>query len=231
MRSTFGVFVLAMVASPLLAQQPPVMQKLTELNAAAPQASMSDLQAAAAINAKAYSAAKKTCAPASLTVSEVTPVTGAGVILQAVLSGKIRNAWTLYANHVGCPGDDTIRYLVLQLADGSLKAARVNQGRTLANPTIMRDTSSMAALAALRQAKLLDSNCKGDDMAMGPTRVVGKSKDLGPEQFGVRYVGGWSEVWQFRTCGKKFDVPIDFNADGDGGAYTNVKASAVTLAP
>jgi len=131
---------------------------------------------------------------------------------------------------VGCPGEDTVRYMVLQLRDKSLRAARVNEGRSLANPTIMRDTSAMAALAALRQAKIVDPSCKGDDMAMGSTRVVSRSKDLGPEKFGSRYAGSWSEVWQFRTCGRTFDVPIDFTADGDGGAYTNVKASAATLA-
>jgi hypothetical protein len=208
-----------------------VLQRLNEINAKAPQPSLAELQAAVETGAKAYSAAKNTCAPASVKVSEVAPISGAGVILPSILGGKIRNAWTLYAKHVGCRGEDTIRYMVLQLPNGSLRGARVNEGRSFANPTIMRDTSAMAALAALRQAKAIDPACTGDDMAMGPTRVTVKSKDLGPETYGVRYVGSWSEVWQFRTCGKKFDVPIDFTADGDGGAYTNVKASAVTVAP
>lgn len=231
MRSIVWLVALSALAGPALAQQPLVLQKITALNAGAPQPAMADLQIAVVTNAKAYAAAKASCSPTSVTIAEVAPITGAGVILQSVLSGKIRNAWTLYASHAGCPGDKEIRYMVLQLPDGSLKAARVNQGHALANPAIMRDASTTAALAALARAKALDPACKGDDMTMGPTRVITKSKDLGPEIFGVRYVGGWSEVWQFRTCGKSFNVPIDFAADGDGGAYTNVKASGVTAAP
>jgi len=231
MRFCWAAAAAFLASTPAIAQQSLVIERITQLNAKAPQPPVIDLQAAVETGAKAYSAAKKICAPMSVKVSEVSPITGAGVILPAVLSGKIRNAWTLYGDHVGCPGDGTVRYMVLQLADGSLKGARVNQGRSLANPSIMRDTSTAAALAALRQAKIVDPACTGDDMAMGSTRVLSKSKDLGPDTFGVRYVGGWSEVWQFRTCGKNFDVPIDFTADGDGGAYTNVKTSAVTVAP
>ena len=230
MRISWGLALLAVTTTPALAQQQLVIDRLTDLNAKAPQPPIPVLQAAVQTGASAYSAAKKTCSPTSVQVSEVAPITGAGVILPAILSGKIRNAWTLYANHVGCPGEDTVRYMVLQLPDDSLRAARVNEGRSLANPTIMRDTSAMAALAALRQAKIVDPSCKGDDMAMGSTRVVSRSKDLGPEKFGSRYAGSWGEVWQFRICGRTFDVPIDFTADGDGGAYTNVKASAATFA-
>jgi hypothetical protein len=80
-------------------------------------------------------------------------------------------------------------------------------------------------MAAFQKSVTLDAKCDGKDMKMGPTRVSSQGADLGPDVYGVRYVGSWSEVWQFETCGKTFDVPVEFTADGDGGAYTNIKSA------
>jgi hypothetical protein len=231
MRFIIGLAAVALAAGPAFGQYQVVIDKLNELNSKAPQPAMPEFEQAVAETAKAYSVAHNSCAPTSLKLTDIAPVTGARGILQAVMSGQMRNAWTVYAQHIGCAGDNPFRYLILQSPDGSLKALRVNEGRTLANPSIMRDTSATAALSALQKARSLDPTCKGESMAMGPTRVTERSKDLGPEIFGVRYVGNWTEVWQFQTCGKKIDVPILFTPDGDGGAYTVVKADGVTLVP
>jgi hypothetical protein len=67
-------------------------------------------------------------------------------------------------------------------------------------------------------------------MKIGATHVTGESKDLGPETYGVRYAGSWTEAWQVEACGgTKFEVPIQFTADGDGGAYINVRANNVRV--
>lgn len=231
MRWIVGLIALGLVTGQSLAQHPMVLDKLNELNAKAPQPSMAELEQAVAAMAKAYSEHNKSCAPTSLRLSEVAPITGARGILQAVMAGKLRNAWTVYASYGGCSGNNAFRYIIVQKADGSLQAALVNEGRTLANPSIMRDTSAIAAMTALQRGRSLDPGCTGDKMTMGPTRVVEQSKDLGPEVYGARYVGNWTEIWRFETCGKKFDVPIQFTPDGDGGAYTNIKADAVTVVP
>jgi hypothetical protein len=155
-------------------------------------------------------------------LSGVAPITGARGIMAAVMAGKLRNAWIVYADHVGCAGNNPVRYMIMQPADGMLRAVRVNEGRTFANPVLMRDTGTAAALAALQKSKATNANCGGETMKMGPTRVTSQSADLGPEIYGVRYVGKWTEIWQFETCGLKVDVPVEFTPDGDGGAYTNV---------
>ena len=231
MRWIIGLAATCLAASGAIAQQQLVLDKLNELNGKAPLPPMAELETAIATTAKAYGEHNKTCVPTSLKLSELAPITGARGILQAVMAGQMRNAWTVYVDHVGCAGPNPYRYIIMQKPEGSLQAALVNEGRTLANPSIMRDTSAMAAMAALQKGRSLDSGCTGDEMDMGPTRVVEQSQDLGPEIFGARYVGTWTEVWQFQTCGKKFDVPIQFTPDGDGGAYTNIKHDAVAVVP
>jgi hypothetical protein len=213
---------LVSASSSAFAQNQMVLDTLRGLDAKAPQPSLADLTSTIAATAKAYAEAHKTCAPTSVNLSGVAAITGASGILAAVIAGKLRNAWTVYAEHVGCPDNVVVRYMVLEPAEGSLRAVRVNEGRTFANPVIMRDTSAAVAVAALQKGRSVDGTCNGDAMKMGPTRVTSQSKDLGPEIFGVRYVGKWTEVWQFQTCGMKIDVPVEFTPDGDGGAYTRI---------
>ena len=216
---------------PAFAQHPMVLDKLAQINARAPQPALADLQGAAAVTARAYGAANKACVPKSIELSDVAPITGARDVLQGVLAGKLRNGWSGFANHVGCVDAPVVHYMFVQQADGSLAANIVNEGRTLANPVLIRDTSAAAALAALQLARKSDAKCDGAAMKMGPTRVVSRSADLGPEYYGARYAGSWTEAWEFRTCGRAFSVPVEFRPDGDGGAYTRVKAEAVALLP
>lgn len=213
------------------AQHPMVVSKLQEINAQAPQPSPDQLRQAVAETAKAFGEANKVCVPKQIALADPAPATGSRDVLQAVLSGHARNAWTVYATYTGCPASEPIRYLVIQKADNSLMAVQVNEGRTYTSPAIMRDTSMQAAIGALQKARALDTGCDGKDLKMGPTRIAEQSKDLGPDVYGARYVGSWSEVWRFETCGRKFDVRVDFRPDGDGGAYTNVKGDAVAVVP
>jgi len=225
-----SMFVLAALqAGSASAQHPMVLAKLQEINAAAPQPSTDQIKAAIAITAKAFGEANKTCVPTEIVVGEVAPITGARDVLGAVLAGQARNAWSAYVTHGGCEGKEPFRYMIVQKSDGSLVAPLVNEGRTFANPSIMRDTSAQAAIAALQKAKSADAACTGEQMKMGPTRIARQSQDLGPEVFGVRYVGSWSEVWRFETCGKRLDVSVEFTPDGDGGAYTNIKGQDVAI--
>jgi hypothetical protein len=229
LRRFLSLSALLSLSSPILAQQQIVLDKLKELNAKAPQPPMEELNAAVSDTAVAYAKARSECAPQAVKLSDVAPITGATGVLTGVIAGKLRNAWTVYAQHAGCPGGAPVRYMILQLADGSLRAVHVNEGRTFANPMIMRDTSLSAALAAAQKGKALDPGCIGESMKMRSTRVTSQSADLGPEVYGVRYKGRWTEVWQFQTCGHTFGVPIEFTPDGDGGAYTKVEADKIAV--
>ena len=213
------------------AQHPAVLARIVEMNRQAPQPSAEQIRAALVESAAARGAAAGECVPRELTVLEVSPATGVRAVLEGIVSGQARNGWLAYATHRGCPAAGPFRYLIVQRQDGSLIAPLVNEGRSIANPSIMRDTSAHAALSVHVEASRADAACDGRDMRMGPTRVVGQSDDLGPDVYGVRYVGSWREVWRFETCGRAFDVPVEFRADGDGGAYTNVNASGISLVP
>ena len=232
MRITFGTGLLTIMAAPAAmasAQHPMVLAKLQEINAQAPQPAAARIEAAVAETLKAKAAGKGGCVPRKLAITDVASATGSRDVLQGVVGGRLRNGWTAYATHGGCPGTEPFRYLIIEKIDGSLLALQVNEGRTLTSPTIMRETSMQAALMVLQKAKSLDSKCDGRDMAMGATRVVEQSKDLGPQIYGARYVGSWSEAWRFTTCGKTFEVTVHFTPDGDGGAYSNVKADQVAI--
>jgi hypothetical protein len=212
------------------AQNAMVLDRIRALDAAAKMPAKADLEAAILSTANTIADAKKVCRPAAINSEDVAPITGAAAILPAVLNCQIKNAWSVYVRYAGCQAPEPFRYAVLQLPDGSLKALLVNEGHSFANLSIMRDTSANAAVAALQRIKQEDANCAGADMAMGATRVASQSQDLGPDLFGVRYVGSWTETWDFTTCGRTARVPIEFKADGDGGAYTHIKGDAVTLA-
>ena len=58
---------------------------------------------------------------------------------------------------------------------------------------------------------------------------MAEESDLGADVFGVRYVGSWSELWPIEICGQIVEVPVTFKADGDGGAYYNIKDETVKL--
>jgi hypothetical protein len=227
----YALVAAAALAGPAFAQHPMVLAKLQEINVQAPQPPAEQLQQAVAQTAKAFGDANRTCVPTGVALSETAPATGGRDVLQGVMTGQIRNAWTTYVVHQGCPASGPVRYLIIQKADASLMAVQVNEGRTFASPAIMRDTSMQAALAAHQKSTSLGKGCDGKDMKMGPTRIMSQSADLGPDFYGIRYTGSWSEVWRFSTCGRTFDVPVEFKPDGDGGAYTNIKGDAISVLP
>ena len=228
----FRALVLAALASPgaALAQHPLVLEKLRELDRNAPQPPIAILNEKVLGAAKAIAAREGTCSPGAVNLSEIKPITGARSIMQGVMTGQIRNGWTIEASLQGCPDAPIRRFMILQRADGEIVAAKVNDGRSHANPVIMSDTSASAAAMAWQKVRAQQPSCDGKDIEMGEARILSESPDLGPEIFGVRYVGSWTESWRFTVCGVAVDVPIEFRADGDGGAYTDVKHGEVTIA-
>lgn len=232
MRIAFGTGLLTLMAvlpATAPAQHPMVLAKLKEIDARAPQPGAARIEAAVGETLKAMAAARGTCVPQKLAIADVAPATGSRDVLQGVLAGQLRNGWTAYATHGGCPGTEPFRYLIVEKSDGGLLALQVNEGRSFTSPAIMRDTSMQAALVVLQKARSLDSKCEGRDMAMGTTRIAEQSKDLGPQIYGARYAGTWSEAWRFTTCGKTFEVTVHFTPDGDGGAYTNLRGDEVAV--
>ncbi len=155
-------------------------------------------------------------------------ITGAPFLFSMVLAGNVNNAWRVYVQYEGCDDNMIQRFAVIDTNEGKRIALPINAGRSLTSIKLMRDTSPSAGLQAAIAAKKRKPDCDAKDMELLLTRVINEGEDLGPEIYGVRYVGNWTESWRVKTCGLTFDVPIGFTADGDGGAYTNIKGDAVS---
>ncbi len=209
------------------AQQALVIERLDKENAEHPTLSPSDAEAAVLDKAKRVAGANGKCVPTGVTLEAPVAITGDPFLFSGILDGSINNAWRVYALLKGC-GDALIqRYVVIDMKEGKRVALPVHPGRSLATLKIVRDTSPNAGVQALAVVKRRKPDCDGKDMALVAIQIANEEKDLGPEVYGVRYVGSWTESWKLKTCGIVVDVPIRFTADGDGGAYTNIKGDEV----
>ncbi len=224
-----AVCLAAMLTAPVIAQNQMVIDRIKALDASAPVPSEEAILKDLKITAGAYAEAKKQCPPTALNVKSVAPITGARAILSAVLSGQLKNGWSIMVEQSGCGNERLVRYALVQKADGSLLSVRTNEGKSNANLSIMRDTSASAALGAYAAIKKIDASCAGENPVMGETRIMEESADLGPEIYGVRYTGSWVEIWPFSICGRTAEVTVSFRADGDGGAYTNIAPTGVVV--
>ena len=210
------------------AQHPLVKERLDKENAEHPTLSLADAEAAIFGKAKRVAEANGRCIPTGVALEPPMATTGDPFLLSGVLDGTVKNTWRVYAQFKGC-GDDLIqRYAVIDMNDGKRVALPIHPGRSLTTLKLMRDTSPTAGVQALAAAKKRKPDCDGKDMDLVSTRIANEEKDLGPEIYGVRYTGSWTESWRLKTCGLSFDVAIRFTADGDGGAYTNIKGDEVS---
>ena len=212
------------------AQHPLVLQKLSDWNAAAPQPAaevvMSQVMSAAGAAQKRGGG----CLPTAAVIESISPATGVRFVFQGIIAGRIKNGWTIVARHPNCE-NDIVRYTMVQDASGGLSTIRTNRGRSLANESLIGDTWNLARLqaeAALKRAKIA---CDSPSAVLGVTRVAKEEAGLGADVYGVRYTGSWSEVWPITQCGRTVEINIRFTADGDGGAYSDLKGAEAKLLP
>ncbi len=170
------------------------------------------------------------CLPSSTVVDTVTPTTAARFVTEGVGARQIRNAWTVIVRHPNC-GSDVVRYAVVKQFGDGYYAFRINRGQSNANESLIGDTLPKAALVAALILKRAGTDCRTSDVMLGVTRVTEESADLGPDFYGARYKGSWREIWPIMTCGRTVEISVRFEADGEGGAYTNVKEDESKLLP
>jgi hypothetical protein len=222
------IFIAGLVASDAAsAQHELVLQRLNQENAEHPTLSETDAQKAVLDKFREISLSKGECVPTGVKIEAPIAITGDPFFFGMVLSGNVKNVWRVYAVFEGCGSNSVQRFAVLDAADNNRVAVFVNQGRSITSLKIMQDTAPMAGIQAAVGARKRQPECNGTDMELISTQVVNEGEGLGPEVYGTRYTGSWTESWRFKTCGMSFDVPILFTADGDGGAYTNIKGDAV----
>jgi hypothetical protein len=197
---------------------------LEQTNAAAPAPSLQALQAQALDMLQGNARVEGRCAPSAVRLERLESATATRVITQGVRAGELRNGWTMYGRAEGCPQPYLAHFMVLRLADNSLRAVLVNEGETLTNPSLMRDMGHLAALAATNLVRRTDPRCDGAGLRMGPTRVVDRSR-LGAYSHGAYFSGSWSEAWTFLVCGRRVEIPVTFTADANGGADYDVRGT------
>ena len=223
------VFMAAALASPAAAQDGEFARFVERTTAAVPPPAVTEVAAGALDVLKAIAAEKKSCVPTAVAVEPLRSATEVRLATELINAGKIKNAWTAYGRPQGCAAPAPTRFIVLRMADGSLLVRTVNVGETIANPSLMRDSSFAVAVTALAPIRAVKPDCDGKDLDMVGTRVISKSADLSPDWHGARYAGSWTEGWTFSACGRRVEVPVAFTADGQGGANWNVRSTEAKL--
>ncbi len=189
--------------------------------------------AVAVLNAVRADAARRgRCHPQTISLAPLSPVTLDAMVSDMIVKGTIENGWLVSVKIDNCPPDDPIRVLVLRAADGhSLAAFFVGQGESLAWPSVIKDALRGLVGATSQKLRAMDANCMPKDLTPTGVRVVTRSPDLTPDRYGVRFKGSWSEVWQFEPCNHRIGIPIDFIADGKGGALWKIPADKIVYRP
>lgn len=219
----------AALASPLSAQDAQFRQIVESANANAPTPAGDMVKASLLETLQAIARDKGQCVPTGVAVHGIESATAVRAVVLSVQSGQLRNAWTVYGRGEGCEGAPQLRFILLGLTDGGLRVAAINEGESLANLSLMQDASSLAALSAFQLVRAAEPQCAGDGMQMGPTRILERSADLGPNYHGVYFSGSWKEAWTFTVCGKSAEVPVEFTPDGQSGASFRVVGTEARL--
>jgi hypothetical protein len=212
----------------LSAQDAAYRQLLERTNAAAPAPALAAIQPEALAVLQGNAREERRCVPTSVALERLQSATAARAITEAVLSGEAKNGWTVYGRAGGCPTPFLARFMVVRMADDSLRVFLVNEGETLANPSLMRDTGHLAAAAGTAAVRIRYPGCDDSDLSMGPTRIADRSR-LGTYSHGAYFSGAWSEVWTFRVCGHRVEVPVSFTADAQGGADYDIDGSRARI--
>lgn len=213
------------------AQNALVLSKLAEWNDAAPLPGDEALRLAIRKTAQEIYGTTATCSVSDMSIGKVEPATADRYIFNGRIRGNLRNGWFATVQMAKC---DTapVRFMIIQQADASLKAIRVNRGLSHAWESLIADTFMPARLAADAALQRKGLNCSADaKAALGIVRISSEEPDLGPVQFGIRYKGSWTEIWPVQLCGHTVEIAVAFTADGDGGAYHRIAGDRTRVLP
>lgn len=223
-------------ASPALAQTDADLAFFKDVNARVPAPPVATLEA---LLKNAFEQTRATnpqvCMPTAFAVSGVKPATADAGVWTGITAGQLKNAWTLHVEMPGCTLSSA-DYLVLKLnppgaTRDAFREIIYARGTTHAGPSLSRDGTKGAfgaVGAALTRAgvDLKDPKCSAPPVFGLREMIADKS---GPDVYGVRFTGTWTEKWHFQVCAHEGAVTIDFTADGHGGAYFSADAQKTEL--
>jgi hypothetical protein len=199
-----------------------VLDRLEAWNAAAPQPNEVVLKEQVQKKIEEIYSGNKDCFRAPVIVERVQPASADRYAFNAILRGAIRNAWFITTRQPSCENVAS-RYMVMQNSDGSFQTIRVNRGQSYAWESLIGDTFRLAKIAASVALVRQGVECSPvSNAGLGVVRIASEDEDLGNDTFGVRYSGSWAEIWPVEICERTVEVHIDFRADGDGGAYSDL---------
>lgn len=213
------------------AQNELILNKLTEWNDAAPAPGDELIKFAVSKTVGELYSQTATCMGADIIINKVEPATADRYAFDGRINGTLRNAWFVTVQLANCESAP-VRFMVLQQADASLKAIRVNRGTSYAWESLIADTFLQARLGADVALKRKGLSCRAEEKAaLGILRISSEEPDLGPVRFGIRYTGSWIEIWPIELCGHTVEVAVAFTADGDGGAYSRIASEMTRVLP
>lgn len=217
-----------LLAAPAAAQDAADLARWGAINRAVPAPAAAAVTPAALAAAQGLARDTHVCVPRAVALGPLRPATADPVAVGGVRDRQLQNMWLADGNATGCGAPAKLRFVVMRLADGGLNVLVVNEGESLASVALTQDAMRAALSAARRAFAATDAACTVDasTLSLGPTRVLARSPDLGPETYGVRFAGLWSEGWRFTACGHTVEVRVDFRADGEGGAFISTPSAA-----
>ncbi|GMN13309.1 hypothetical protein [Altererythrobacter sp. MTPC7] len=212
------------------AQHPLVKQRLQAWDNAAPTPSAAEIEPVVRQLLEELYPLSPACADGEIVIENVRPATADRFIFRSVAMRQLKNGWFVETRLPSCDSEP-VRFQIMQTGDGSMRAIRVNRGNSIAWDSLFVDTLPLAKLAAISALKRMGVDCSEDtQFTLGATRVEARGEDLAEDSFGIRYSGSWAEVWPLVGCDHRVDILIEFTADGDGGAYTNIPGDRVAVA-
>ena len=201
-------------------------QKVEEAASLAP--ALADLQEEALLRAR-FSVTTRVCdnPPKTMRLYGLQPAVADRTVANGILEEAFVGAWTFYAE-TDCPQTPLLRYMYVLEADGDHIMLIVNRGQSIATPTMMQETSELAATEAFDTARARQPGCDVSSVGMRATRIEATDNALGPDIGGARFTGGWSEIWNFRACQQDVEVRIRFDTDGKGGTNARILDTRIT---
>ena len=224
----FACLAVALTA-PAPAQNADFAAMMRDVNARVAVPDMKAIRADALLTLQAIARKDSACVPSDVEIEKPTPATAVTIAVQGILSGKLKNLWMAYGRPIGCPKAEKTRFAILLLANDEIRVREVNKGEAIASMSLMRDSSGLAALVAFTEIRKVEPACNGSGMQMFGTRVISQGHDLSPDFYGARFKGSWVEGWTFGVCGRRAEVPVEFTADGQGGAQFHIKSGEMRL--
>lgn len=213
------------------AQHPMILERLNQWNNAGPVPQSSVLKAEIQTKTKAIYGASAACSNSETVIDKIQPATADRYSFNGILRGTTKNAWFVTARMPGCD-PAPVRFMITQFSDNSLQTIRVNRGASHAWESLLGDTLPAAQLAAIAALKRAGVNCTADEKpSLGIIRIASEEPGIGADTFGVRYSGGWAEIWPITACKRTSEVVVRFTADGDGGASTHIPGAEIRILP